>query len=67
MNKIKEPDHFKGLPMKVIVDVVTEILIHEFGWTYLSDMQVLELRAKIDRIMWKSKDYAKEIYAVLEK
>ena len=54
-------NHFEGIPMKIIVDTVMEELVHEFGWTYLSEGQYLELRAKIDRIMWRAKEMAKEM------
>ena len=57
-----EINHFEGIPMKIIIDVVTENLVEEFGWTYLSEMQYLELHAKIDRILWRSEKEAKERY-----
>ena len=55
-------NHFEGVPMKVIVDLLTSEMVEEFKLYYgfFDAVDYLMFRCKIDTILWRVKEQAKE-------
>lgn len=49
------PDHFKDIPMKFIIDALTQRILEEF-FPLTSAMEAHTIHAKIDKMMWEVKD-----------
>jgi hypothetical protein len=58
-------NHFKNIAMKVIIDILTEELIYEFDWQFYfkDEVEVTMFRSRIEKVMWKVQERAKEYYA----
>ena len=55
-------NHFEGVPMKVIVDLLTSEIIEEFklSFQFFDTVDYLMFRGKINTILWRVKEQAKE-------